>query len=97
MSIDPFKTETRCSEASNRRRTFDRDADGVVHGAQLVLGRTAVIPSVRLGYIHDAERLLEVQERLPLRREVAAHFAPGNFRGWTGFKESAVTRSDNDT
>lgn len=68
-----------------------------MHGAQLVLGRAAVIPSVRLGHVHDAERLLEVQERFPLGREVAAHFAPGNFRGWTGFKESAVTRSDDDT
>lgn len=68
-----------------------------MHGAQLVLGRAAVIPSVRLEHVHDAERLLEVQERSPLGREVAAHFAPGNFGGWTGFKESAVTRSDDDT
>lgn len=58
-------------------RTFDGDTDGVVDGAKPVLGSAAVFSSVRVGHIVDAQRLLEVQERRPLGRQLAAHLGPG--------------------
>lgn len=80
----------------NSRRTFDRDTDCVVDSAERVLGSAAVISSVRVGHIVDAQRLLEVQERRPLGRQLAAHLGPGHLRGWPGFRKEGrdVTLSD---
>lgn len=58
--------------------------DGVVHGAELIPGQAAVLPCIRLGHVQDAKCLLVVQERCALGREVAADFAPGDFRSWSG-------------
>lgn len=68
--------------------TFDLDLDGVVHSTQLVPGSAAIISSIRLGHVADAQRPLVVEEGGALGREVAAHFAPGDFWGgsvtWEG-------------
>lgn len=81
----------------NRWHTIDRDADGVVHRAQPVLGRAAVVSCVRLRHVHNAKGPLVVQEGFSLGGEIAAHFGPGDFRGWPGIKERVVTKSDDDT
>lgn len=46
----------------NQGHTFDHDVDGVVHRAELVPGQAAVLPCIRLRHVHDAKRLLVVQE-----------------------------------
>lgn len=66
--------------------TFDTDADGVVHRAVPIPGRAPVFSRVRLGHVHDAQRLLVVQEEGALGGEVAAHFGPGDIRGGPGSK-----------
>lgn len=55
-----------------------------MHGAKLIPRQAAVLPCVRLRHVHNAKRLLVVQERRPLGREIAADFAPGDFRSWSG-------------
>lgn len=81
----------------NLWHTVDRDADGVVHRAQPVLGRAAVVSCVRLRHVHNAKGPLVVQEGFSLGGEIAAHFGPGDFRGWPGIKERVVTKCDDDT
>lgn len=70
----------------HHRHTFDRDVDGVVHGAELIPGGAAVIPSVWLWHVHNAKGPLVVQEGCALGWEIAAHFGPGDFRSGPGIK-----------
>lgn len=71
---------------SSPTHTFDTDADVVVHRAVSIPGRAPVFSRVRLRHVHDAQRLLVVQEEGALGGEVAAHFGPGDVRGGPGSK-----------
>lgn len=62
-----------------------------MHGAELIPRQAAVLSCIRLGHVHNAKRLLVVQERRPLGREIAADFAPGDFRSWSGGRHDADT------
>lgn len=76
--------------------TFDHDVDGVVHGAERIPRQAAVLSCIRLRHVHNAKRLLVVQERRALGREIAADFAPGDFRSWSGggHDEDTSARAD---
>lgn len=83
----------------HRRQTFDHDVDVVVHWAQLILRRAAVISRIRLRHIHDSEGPLVVQEVCALCRELATLFGPGDIRGGPGYKgrQAEETKSNDDT
>lgn len=89
--------------ALHHAHTFDRDADGLVHRAQRIPGGAAVLSRVRLRHVHDPQRLVVVQERRALGRELAAHFGPRYLRGGPGLKqeererEAGETKRDEDT
>lgn len=70
--------------------------DGVVCGAQLILGSAAVISSVGFGDVHNAQRLLVVQEGRASGREFAAHFEPGNLRRGSGGNSEGTRSGDDD-
>lgn len=58
-----------------------------MHRTQLIPRHAAVISRIRLGDVHNTKSLLVLQEKHSLGWEIAAHFGPGDFRGWPGINE----------
>lgn len=72
------------------RVTFDSDLDDVVCSAQVVCGRTAVVPTVVFIHIRNFERFLEVIEGHPAARELSSILLPRDL--WSGSVTEANTR-----